>query len=284
MQQRQLESNGFIFDVLTDGPDDGELVMLLHGFPETSRSWRNQIPALAGAGFHVLAPDQRGYSPGARPTEIADYRSSHLVADVLGLADALGVERFHLVGHDWGGAVAWQIGGRHADRLLSLAVLSTPHPTAIASAVLQDRGDQRERSSYMLVFQAEGSEDRFLADGGALFERIYSVAGMPADESEPYRRQLGTPEALGAALNWYRAADRTLGEDLEPVPVPTLYVWSSGDQAFSREVAEATGQHVEGPYRFEVLEGVSHWIPEHAPDEVNRLLLEHLQNAGPDLA
>jgi pimeloyl-ACP methyl ester carboxylesterase len=279
MQHRRLESNGFTFDAITDGPVDGELVMLLHGFPETSRAWRHQIPALAAAGFRVLAPDQRGYSPGARPPEVDDYRSPHLVADVLGLADALGVDRFHLVGHDWGGAVAWQIGGRHADRLLSLAVLSTPHPIAIATAVLEDRGDQRDRSSYMVTFQAEGSEDRFLADGGALFERIYEAAGMPADESEPYRQQLGTPEALGAALNWYRAADRSLGDGLVQVPVPTLYVWSTGDKAFSREVADATGDHVEGPYRFEVLEGVSHWIPEHAPDELTRLLLEHLSAA-----
>ncbi|MGH9248466.1 MAG: alpha/beta fold hydrolase, partial [Acidimicrobiales bacterium] len=119
------------FDALADGPEDGELVLLLHGFPQTSAAWRDQVAALAAAGYRAVAPDQRGYSPRARPTELAAYAMPELVGDVIGFADVLGAERFHLVGHDWGGAVAWQVAGRHPERLHTLAAVSTPHPEAM---------------------------------------------------------------------------------------------------------------------------------------------------------
>ena len=133
------DSGELVFDVLVAGPDDGPAVILLHGFPETAQSWVHQTPVLAAAGYRVIAPDQRGYSPDARPTEVTAYRTDRLVADVVGLADALGVDRFHLVGHDWGGAVAWQVAGRHPDRLLTLTVLSTPHPAAFVPRVAAQR-------------------------------------------------------------------------------------------------------------------------------------------------
>jgi pimeloyl-ACP methyl ester carboxylesterase len=271
------ELGPLVFDVVVAGPADGPAVILLHGFPETSHAWRYQVPVLVEAGYRVIAPDQRGYSPGARPSAVAAYRSDRLVADVVALADALHVDRFHLVGHDWGGAVAWQVAGHHPDRLLTLTVLSTPHPAAFGVALAgDDGGDQAERSSYMDLFRAEGTEDGMLANDAVGLRLVYLGSGMTEAEAAPYLEAMSSTEALGAALNWYRGADITLVEGLGPIVTPTLYVWSTNDIALGREAAEATARFVEGPYRFEVLEGVDHWVAEHGADEVNRLLLEHL--------
>lgn len=265
------------FDVLVAGPPDGEPVVLLHGFPQTSYSWRAQVAALASAGYRAVAPDQRGYSPGARPSAVDAYGIEHLVADVLGLADALDVESFHLVGHDWGGAVAWQVAGRHPDRLRTLTVVSTPHPVAFTRALRGELGgDQGERSKYFEMFRAEGAEDGMLAADAQGLRLVFLASGLSEEQSRPYLTHLGTPEALGAALNWYRAADVTAVEGLGPITTPTMYVWSTNDPALGREAAEATADCVEGPYRFEVLDEVGHWVPEEAAEDLNRLLLEHL--------
>ena len=269
------------FTARIEGPDDGEPVLLLHGFPQTSLAWSAQLAALAGAGYRACAFDQRGYSPGARPTDVDAYRSPELTADVIRVADALGMDRFHLVGHDWGGAVAWQVGGRHADRLRTLTVVSTPHPAAMGLALSGNLGgDQAERSGYFEIFRAEGSENGFLADDAQFFRAVFAASGMPEGKGEPYVEALGTPEALGAALNWYRAADLSLVEGLGPITVPTMYVWSTEDPALGREAAEATGRYVNGPYRIEVLDGVGHWVAEQAPDRLNALLLDHLAQGG----
>src|SRR5262249_2494395 len=153
----------------------------------------------------------------------------------------LGFERFHLVGHDWGGAVAWQVGGRHADRLRTLAVVSTPHPRAFGQALVAGEGgaltDQQQRSSYIEVFRAEGTELGMLANEAAGLRLVLVAAGFSEEEAAPYLEALGTPEALGAALNWYRAADLTFIEGLGPVTTPTLYVWSTEDPALGRDAA-----------------------------------------------
>jgi len=275
-----LPVGGLTFDALAAGPADGEVVLLLHGFPQTSHAWRRQVGTLAAAGYRAVAPDQRGYSPGARPTEVEAYRNEHLVADVLGLADALGTERFHLVGHDWGGAVAWQVAGRHPDRVRTLTVLSTPHPRAFVQALSGELGgDQAQRSSYMALFRADGAEHDLLREDASGLRFVFGASGLAEADAEPYLRALSTPEALGAALNWYRAADGSMVKGLGPITTPTLYVWSTEDSALGREAAEATAAFVEGPYRFEVLEGVSHWIPDQAGEILDRLLLEHLGSA-----
>ena len=271
------EFGPMVFDALVAGPVDGPAVILLHGFPETLASWRHQIPALAAAGYRVVAPDQRGYSPGARPTEVDGYRTDRLVADVVGMADALGMDRFHLVGHDWGGAVAWQVAGRHPERLVTLSVLSTPHPGAFGAALAGEGGsDQASRSGYMEFFRAEGTEHAMLADDAALLRLVYGGSGLTDTESAPYLAALNSPEALGAALNWYRGADITLVDGLGPIVTPTVYVWSTDDVALGRAAAEATAAFVQGPYRFVELDGVDHWVAEHAPDQVNGVLLSHL--------
>lgn len=276
LESIQLPIGSDVFDARAAGPEDGELVLLLHGFPETSWSWRHQLAALGDEGYRAVAPDQRGYSPGARPEEVERYRSEVLVADVLALADELGGHRLHLVGHDWGAAVAWQVAGRHPDRLRTLTSLSVPHPFAFSRALGGEGGsDQSERSSYFELFRAEGTAEAMLADDAAGLRNLYGITRLPGDPS-PYIEVLCQPGALQAALNWYRAADLTLVEGMGPISMPTLFVWSTDDPALGREAAEWTAEHVEGPYRFEVLDGVSHWIAEEAPDRLNALLLEHL--------
>lgn len=271
---------GLVFDALAAGPTDGEPVLLLHGFPQTARCWRHQLAALGATGRRAVALTQRGYSPRARPLPVEAYTMAELVGDVVAVADQLGWDRFHLVGHDWGGAVAWQVAGRHPQRLRTLTVLSTPHPRAFAEALAEPDGDQRQRSFYVDLLRAEGSEMGLLANDAAGLRLLFAGAGMTEDEARPYLQALATVEALGAAVNWYRAARLTDVEGLGPIVAPTLYVWSTEDPALGPEAAEATAAAVEGPYRFEVLDGVDHWVPEHAADVVSALLVEHLDRYG----
>jgi pimeloyl-ACP methyl ester carboxylesterase len=274
----ELAVGDLVFEARAEGPAEGELVLLLHGFPQTSLSWRNQLGALAAAGYQAVAPDQRGYSPGARPADVGEYRVERLVGDVLGFADELGVERFHLVGHDWGGAVAWQVAGRHPERLRTVTSVSTPHPGAFRRSI-QD-GEQRDKSSYILFFRSPEAEPFFLDNDAAGLRALYTASGSSDEAVEEYVRVLTQPGAMTAALNWYRAADLGLVEGLGPITTPTMYVWSTYDPALGREAAEATAAQVEGPYRFVVLEGVSHWVAEEVPDALNALLLEHVGGAS----
>ena len=273
----QVMVGDFTFDVRTAGPEDGEVVLLLHGFPQTSYEWRHQLDALAAAGFRAVAPDQRGYSPGARPPDVADYALPHLVQDVIGLADAIGAERFHVVGHDWGAVVAWGVAVAARDRVISANPVSVPHPDAFARVLNDPTSCQVEASSYFDVFVQPNSEDAFLASDRALLRGIY--AGIDGEAVDEYVRVLGSKPALGAALNWYRAniGDRSLrGPALGAVEVPTMFTWSDGDTALCIDGALLTEEYVSGPYRFEVLEGVSHWIPDLAAEAMSTLLLEHL--------
>jgi pimeloyl-ACP methyl ester carboxylesterase len=268
----QLRVGDLVFDARVDGPRDGPVVLLLHGFPQTSWSWRYVAPRLAEAGFRVVTPDQRGYSPGARPDGVDAYGMPHLVGDALGMLDALGAERAQVVGHDWGAAVAWQLATRHPDRVRTLTAVSVPHPLAFMAALRTD-ADQRQRSQYMKLFQVEGkAEEVLLRDGDGGLRTFF---GDNADV-QPYLDLMHQPGVLTKCLSWYRARDLSDITDLGATAVPTLYVWSDGDLALGRTAAEATAQHVTGPYRFEVLQGVSHWVPEEAPEQLTGWLLEHL--------
>lgn len=263
---------GLVFHALAAGPDDGELVLFLHGFPQSAAMWTAQLEALAAAGYRAVAFDQRGYSPGARPTDVAQYRVGHLVDDVLAVA---GGQPFHVVGHDWGAVVAWHVAGRHPERVRTLTALSVPHPIAFAAALASADDEQRNPSAYIAFFQQVGAaEDLLLAGGLAAMLR---AAGYPGDVDERVRA-MSEPGALTAALNWYRAIDAGLAA-VGRISRPTLYVWSTEDVALGRQGAEGTDRYVDGPYRFEVLEGITHWIPEQVPDVLNRLLLEHLASA-----
>ena len=273
----QVAVGDFTFDVRMAGPVDGEVVILLHGFPQTSYEWRHQLRALGEAGFRAVAPDQRGYSPGARPPDVEDYALPLLVADVIGLADAIGADRFHVAGHDWGAAVAWVVAIVARDRVITANPVSVPHPDAFAAVLSDPTSCQVEASSYFDLFVQPDSEDGFLANDQAALRGIF--AGIDAEAVEEYVRVLGSKAALGAALNWYRAniGNRNLqGPAAGAVEVPTMFTWSDGDTALCIDGAVLTEQYVEGPYRFEVVEGVSHWIPDLAPDAMSSLLVEHV--------
>lgn len=264
------------FDVVDAGPAGGETVVLLHGFPQFAASWDLVTPRLAGAGLRVLAPDQRGYSPGARPAGRLAYRIGELVGDVVALLDAAGVGRAHVVGHDWGGAVGWALAGAYPDRLASLTALSTPHPSAALRSLL--RG-QALRSWYMGAFQLPWLPERLLGlDTAAGRERVVrglARDGLPAERARACVDRLAAPGALTAALNWYRALPLTPPGSVRPVTVPTLYVWGPGDRYLGRAAAEATAGYVRGPYRFEVLDGAGHWLADREPATVAGLVVEH---------
>ena len=279
METIEVAAGSYTFTGRAAGPGDGRLVVLLHGFPQSSLQWRHQLEALAEAGYRAVAVDQRGYSPGARPDGVEAYRMHHLVADVLAVVDELGGHRVDLVGHDWGAAVAWHVAGRYPERLRTLTAVSVPHPAAFLAALLGGSADQALRSSYIAFLRQEQAPERTLLAGDAAGLRaLLSATGLPESATEEYVRVLREPGALTGAVNWYRAASLEDLRAMGPVTTPTLYVWSDKDIALGRQAAEATAGHVEGPYRFEVLEGVSHWIPEEAPAELNRLLLEHLRS------
>jgi pimeloyl-ACP methyl ester carboxylesterase len=262
------------FDAIAAGPSEGRPVLLLHGFPEAAIQWSHQLAVLAGEGFRAVAPDQRGYSPGVRPDRPADYAMNLLVGDVVAIADELDWSRFDLVGHDWGGAVAWWTADAHPDRLRSLCVVSTPHPSALAAALRTD-DDQKLKSQYMRDWQDRSTERRMLADDAAALRRIYE-GHAPRSHIDEYVARLSEPGALTAALNWYRSGrpNGTAG----PITVPTMYVWSTEDVALGSTAALDTENWIAAPYRFEMLEDLSHWVPEQAPETLAALLLEHLRS------
>jgi pimeloyl-ACP methyl ester carboxylesterase len=275
--ETEIPVGDFVFDARAAGPADGELVLLLHGFPETSYEWRHQLRALGEAGYRAVAPDQRGYSPRARPDGVDAYGIILLVQDALAIVDALGVDRFHVVGHDWGAAVAWGVAKVAAPRVISANPVSVPHPDAFRRVLADPTSCQPAASSYFDQFVMPGYEDTLLANDAALLRVLWT--GIPEDAVNEYFGALGEKPALSAALNWYRANIENRmpkGPELGKITVPTQFIWSDADIALCRDGAELTGEYIDAPYRFEVLTGVSHWVPELAAEQTNALLLEHL--------
>ncbi len=267
--------NGLTFDVTDDGPTDGRVVILLHGFPEDRQCWSAVIPKLTEVGWRVLAPDQRGYSPGARPKGRRAYAIGELALDVLALADVAGAERIDVVGHDWGAAVGWELAARHAARIRTLTSLTVPHPRAMQDAML--RSKQLLRSWYMLFFQLPSIPELAMrAAGTERAARALQQDGLDPDTALRYARRMQQRGAMTGPLNWYRAIAFGAGSPTPKVDVPTLYVYADRDRYLTRYAAERTGRYVNGPYRFEVLEGMSHWLPTAAADRVSGLIREHL--------
>jgi pimeloyl-ACP methyl ester carboxylesterase len=280
IERFEVSVGDLTFQARRSGPRDGRPVILLHGVPQTSACWVAQLEALGAAGYHAVAFTQRGYSPGARIDDVAAYTMDKLTGDVLGVADELGFDRFDVVGHDFGAGVAWSLAGFHTDRVSTVAIASVPHPAAFSdayrSAAKDDTGGQHARSGYIRQIQTlpRGQmEQMFVANMRALY------AGLPEASVDEYVETLGTVEAMTGVLDWYRAGALPEQRDAPPVPdieIPTLYVWSTDDPALGPEGAYATEKHVKGPYRFVVIEGVGHWIPELAADRFNEKLLAHL--------
>ena len=286
IQQVTIDVEDYTFDALLAGPPDGIPVILLHGFPSTNYQWRYQMISLANAGYLAFAPNQRGYSPLARPIGITNYLTDFLVEDIIQIADGLSWNKFHLVGHDWGAFVAWTFAGTYPERLITLTPISVPHPEAFAIALSDPSGEQAGMSSYMNFFRESGSENMFLANEAELLKGIYQSANLSEKEMEPYLEVLGTPDALSAALNWYRANSfspdllegserRTEVPDIE---LPTMHIWSSADTALGRQGAELTAQFVSDTYRYEVFEGVNHWVTEVASDALNTVLVDFISS------
>ena len=245
------------FTVRVGGPENGPVVLLLHGFPSSGTCFDEIVPRLHESGLRTVVPDQRGYSPGARLPDVEDYRIEHLVSDAVGILDGLGINYALVVGHDWGAIVAWHLAGRHPGRLTGLVAVSVGHPSAIAGALSQST-DQRERSSYIPMLIDPASEDRLLADDAAFLRGL-----LPDDSCAPLLERAG----LTGATNWYRAnfsGDIAANMACAPVEVPTTMVWSDGDTALGREQAEASSRFVYADYRFCELPGVDHWIPQNA--------------------
>ncbi len=269
----QVQTQAGTLDVHEAGPADGEPVLLLHGFPQGADSWDAVVPALTGAGYRTVAPDQRGYSPGARPVGRAAYALSGIVADAVAVIDERCGGRAHVVGHDWGAAVAWGLAARHPERVRTLTALSVPPPMAYARSMVTSR--QILASWYFAALQLPWIPERLLGDQRR-FARILRRAGQTPERAARDARRLADPAALAAAIGWYRGVATERAAADPRVTVPTLFVWSDGDVAITRQATEQAHTYVTGPYRYAELRGVSHWIPEEAPDRLAALLLEHL--------
>lgn len=269
----QFRRGDLVFDVIDEGPADGPVVVLLHGFPEINTMYRPVIDRLTAKGYRCLAPLQRGYSPGARPKRRRDYRADELVGDVLTLINTVGAERVHLVGHDWGAGAAWFFAQEHPDRLHSLTALSVPHPAAFLKAVGTSR--QVLSSWYMLFFQLPRIPELLLLTERAKAGFIASKTAETADLGRADIEAMSEPGALTGALNWYRGMPFSKPRDVtRKVTVPTLYIWSDDDIALKEKCAQLCRDYVVADYRFEIFTGVSHWIVDERPDEISDLLLD----------
>jgi pimeloyl-ACP methyl ester carboxylesterase len=272
-------SPALTFDALVAGDPGAPLFLLLHGFAESMHCWRAQVTALADAGYRAIAPSQRGYSPGARPdtSDTANYPIDRLMDDAMAIiaASDYGDARFHLVGHDWGGSIAWALADRFPDRVASLTVLSRPHPNAFNRALQITDGEQAQRSRHHQAFLEPDAADDVLAHDARWLRERLAANGVPTDAIAQHLAVLGNKQAMEAALAWYRARGAIRGP-LGPIRVPTLYIWGDADDTVGRTAAEGTVDFVAAPYRFEALPGVGHFAADQAPDRVSELLLQHV--------
>ena len=250
-------------------------VILLHGFPESSAMWAPMIPVLAENGYQVVAFDQRGYSPGARPTEVSSYGGEQLAGDVFAVADAVGFENFHLVGHDWGAGVGWMIVLTDPDRLQTWTSLSIPHLVAYGEAIQSDP-DQQSRSAYIGFFQMP-----WLAETVFTFNRLQILkdtvyAEHHAEIIDEYLAIFSEPGAMTAALNWYRASGGLSQDDLDPmVNLPVLFIWGSDDPVVGDTALEVQRQYFNAPFT-ELELDTGHWLMETKADTVTAAVLNHL--------
>ncbi|MEJ8281306.1 alpha/beta fold hydrolase [Pseudonocardia spirodelae] len=261
-----------------DTGGDGPPVLLLHGWPDRATLWTHQAAALAAAGHRVIVPDLRGFGDSDRPAEPEHYRMRALVADVLGVADALGVDRFALAGHDWGASLGWAV-TLASPRVSRYAAFSVGHPVAFATAGMR----QKSMSWYMLWFQFPGVAEQVMPADDWAFLRSWMHAPFPEGHPLPARQiaDLSRPGALTASLNWYRANIDpatfvpVAAPTLPPVRVPVMGVWSDGDLALTESQMRRSGEFVDD-FRYEVVAGAGHWIPEEAPEAASALLVDFL--------
>ncbi len=272
MRQLSLNCHGMNFSGLAAGAEDAPLVILLHGFPQSARAWRPQLEALGDAGLHAVAPDLRGVADGARPRGIERYTLAEAVGDVFAIAGQLGAETFHLAGHDLGGIIAWELACRDPARLRTLTIASTPHLAPFAEAIID--GSAERLPPFELFRQPGVAERLMLADDGAVLRQAY--AGLAPEAVEEYVARFSAPGVLTATLTYFRAFDFDAWLELPPCAPPTLFTWGRDDPFLAEATAAATREHVSGALREEALDGVGHWLPELAANQVSELMLEHL--------
>ena len=266
--------NNLTFTCRVSGLENtGEAVILLHGFPSTSHMWHELINFLSNENYRVIAPNQRGYSQGARPSEISEYRIDNLVEDVLDIADAMNIDKFHLVGHDWGSAVGWVVTATNKDRILTWTALSVPHLDAFGDAIVNDE-TQEEKSYYIDIFRM-----KFIPELYFKFLNYRNLKNIWSSSSEmqieKYMNVFSQRKAITGALNWYRAIefDRKIGD----IYVPTLMIYGLNDAAIAEKGVDETEKYIKAPYTLKKL-NVSHWIMQESFEEVSVFILDHLQN------
>lgn len=283
MKHERIRTNGISLHVVTDGPEKGPLVLMLHGFPEFWYSWRNQIPFFADRGFCVWAPDQRGYHESDKPEGISAYNIDELAKDVLGLMDAAGREKVYLIGHDWGAAIAWWIAMKYPERLHKLAVLNVPHPV-VMEHTLRTSFKQLRKSWYIFFFQIpllpelafKRRDGRVMA---ASMRRTARKGSFSEEDLQKYREAWAKPGATTGMLNWYRAFFRArppIPKDVR-IKVPTLLIWGARDIALGREMTQPSIDLCDDG-RLVILEDATHWVQHDEPARVNQLLGDFLPN------
>ena len=272
---RLIEANGYTFSTKISGNNQDTPVILLHGFPESSVMWKRLMSDLNKIGYYTIAPDQRGYSFAARPKEINQYQISHLARDVITIADSLGINKFHLIGHDWGSAVGWQIAAKYPKRLLSFTSLSVPHLNAFSRAYRED-SLQFEASSYMRDFRTKKIPEFMFAKNN--YELLKTVWSEHQDEEIiSYINLFSQKNALAAAINWYRANYTIISEgtDIGMISAPVLFIWGKNDRALRRSGIEWTEDYVSGYYRFVELNS-GHWLIQESYEMVQNEITSHL--------
>lgn len=265
--------DGLVFDVADTGPLDGEVIVLLHGFPQMATSWAEVTCRLNAAGYRTLAPDQRGYSPRARPKGRRSYKVANLAADIVSLVETIGVGPVHLVGHDWGAFVGWTVAGYYPELVRTWTSVSLPHPKAFLRSMMSS--PQALHSWYMLFFQLPWLPEFMLIRLRKLRNKMLADGGMDAGLIARYEREMVAGGALAGGIAWYRALPffgRT-----RRVRVPTTHIWSAGDVALERRGAELCGKYVDAPYQLVVLEQAKHWIPDQNPDVLAELILASIR-------
>jgi pimeloyl-ACP methyl ester carboxylesterase len=269
----RVDVNGLTLKVQVDG--DGKTVLLLHGAPDSAALWRHVAPRLTSAGYQTVAPDQRGFGGSDAPRGVKRYAMDHLASDALTVMDTLGIERAHLVGHDWGAAVGWVLAGRHPERFRTFTAISLGHARAYAAAGFE----QLRKAWYIALVLVPWLGERLVR--GNDWRLLRRMTGHP--EVDRWVADLGRDGRLTAGMNWYRANALAV-TDHPKVKVPVLGLWSDGDFALTEAQMTGSAKYVEGPWRYERIEGASHWLPLDAPDQVAALLLEFFRDASPATA
>ena len=281
IREQRVKVGDLHFNVAEAG--SGSPVVLLHGWPDSWHLWEHQILALADSGHRVIAPDLRGFGESDRPEGVEQYGLFELIGDVAGIMDAMSVPRASVVGHDWGAALAWVFASFVAERVERLVTVSVGHPGAFAAAGLR----QKQLSWYMMWFQFPGVAEAGLAEDDWAFFRDWAWGGVERGADPHAERQiadLSRPGALSAGFNWYRAniSPATFhhnhsGIDFPSISCPTMGVWSSADMALSEEQMTGSARYVSGEWRYERIEGVDHWVPVHAAQQLSSLLVDFLK-------